>query len=346
MRSDAARLASVELLPFRAAVDAGVTGVMSAHIALPAIQGDATPATLAPRVMTTLLRDSLHFRGLAITDALTMEGVGQGYTVDRSCVLALQAGNDVLLMPSSVPRCIDAVTAAAEQDPATRARVEASARRVLELKVRTGAVARPIVDLDALRETIGAPAHWTAARNVAARAVTLLRDSASLVPTTAGRSMTTVVFAPENEVVAGNAFVQELRRGTKGGRDYRVNPRTAMTTLDSIATAAGETERLVVMTYTRTFEGNGRLAIPAYIADWIDRQAATGRLIVVAGGNPYVIKQFPRVGSYLVTYGRGEALERASASALLGRAPITGRAPISLPGFFARGDGIQRGILQ
>ena len=55
-----------------------------------------------------------------------------------------------------------------------------------------------------------------------------------------------------------------------------------------------------------------------------------------------VIRQFPRVGSYLATYGRGEAVERAAARAVAGRAPITGRAPISLPGFFARGDGIQR----
>ena len=70
--------------------------------------------------------------------------------------------------------------------------------------------------------------------------------------------------------------------------------------------------------------------------------AATHKVIVVAGGNPYVIRQFPRVGSYLVTYGRGDALERASARAVLGLAPITGRAPVSLPGYFARGDGLTR----
>jgi beta-N-acetylhexosaminidase len=96
------------------------------------------------------------------------------------------------------------------------------------------------------------------------------------------------------------------------------------------------------MTYTRTFEGAGRLAIPAHVAQWVDAQAATGKLVVAAGGNPYVIRQFPRVTSYLVTYGRGEALERAAARALLGLAPVTGRAPVSLPGFFAVGDGIQR----
>jgi len=111
---------------------------------------------------------------------------------------------------------------------------------------------------------------------------------------------------------------------------------------DSIAQSATGSERLVVMTYTRTLEGNGRLAIPAQIARWIDAQAAVRPTIVVAGGNPYVIRQFPGVSSYLVTYGRGDAVERAAARAVLGKAPITGRAPITLPGFFKRGDGIQR----
>jgi beta-N-acetylhexosaminidase len=65
----------------------------------------------------------------------------------------------------------------------------------------------------------------------------------------------------------------------------------------------------------------------------------------VANGNPYVIRQFPSVGTYLVTYGIDPSLEQAAARALAGAAPISGRAPISLPGFFARGDGLAREAL-
>ncbi|MGZ8470462.1 MAG: glycoside hydrolase family 3 protein [Gemmatirosa sp.] len=344
IRSDLARFQSVELVPFRAAVQAGIAGMMSAHIALPAIQGDATtPATLAPGVMTGLLRDSLKFGGTLFTDAMTMEGIGQGYPIERSCVLAVQAGNDVLLMPTDVKRCVDAVVAAVERGDVTPARIEASLRRVLTLKVRTGAVARPIVDLEALREIVGAPAHWATARSVAERAVTLLRDSAGLVPIAGTGAITAVVYAPETEAVAGLSFVSELKAGGRGVRDARITPRSSVAALDSLAAQAATSDRIVVMTYTRTLEGSGRLAIPAHINAWIDRLAGTGKLIVVAGGNPYVIKQFPRVGSYLVTYGRGDALERAAARAVLGKAPITGRAPVTLPGLFARGDGIQRG---
>lgn len=347
IRSDLARFQAVELVPFRAAAQAGIAGVMSAHIALPAIQGDATtPATLAPRVMTGLLRDSVKFDGVVFTDAMTMEGVGQGYPIDRSCVLAVQAGNDVLLMPSDVKRCVDAVVAAVGRGEIAPARIDSSLRRVLTLKVRTGAVARPLVDLEALRATVGAPAHWATAREVAERAVTLLRDSAGLVPVGSGGTLSAIVYAPETEAVAGMSFVSELKAGAKSVRDARITPRSSVAALDSLAAQVSASDRIVVMTYTRTLEGSGRLAIPAHINAWIDRLAGTGKLIVVAGGNPYVIKQFPSVGTYLVTYGRGDALERAAARAVLGKAPISGRSPVTLPGYFKRGDGIQRGGAQ
>ncbi|MCU0633538.1 MAG: hypothetical protein MUE41_01590, partial [Gemmatimonadaceae bacterium] len=96
---DRTRFATTELVPFRAAIAAGAASIMTAHIALPRITGDSLPATLSPRIMTTLLRDSLRFGGVAFTDALTMDGVARGYGVAESAVRAIEAGDDVLLMP-------------------------------------------------------------------------------------------------------------------------------------------------------------------------------------------------------------------------------------------------------
>ena len=133
------RLDSVELVPFRAAIHAGAGLVMTAHIALPAVDGDSTtPATLAPRIITGLLRDSLGFGGIAITDAMTMEGVGKGYTTEQSSVLAVQAGADILLKPTDPTRAIDAVVAAVERGEISRARIDSAARHILELKARVG----------------------------------------------------------------------------------------------------------------------------------------------------------------------------------------------------------------
>ena len=337
-----ARLDSMELVPFRAVIGAGAAGIMTAHIALPAVQGDNTPATLAPGIMTGLLRDTLQFEGLTITDALTMEGIGPGYPIERSAVLSVQAGADILLMPSDVTRAIDALVAAVARGDITEERIAQSARRILEVKSRTDAASRPVVDLEALRETVGAPEHWQTADEIATRAVTLLRDRDSRVPLARDGTVLLVTYAPEAEVSAGRTFAAEMRRLNRRTTVARISPATPPSALDSLTAAARQAGTVVLATYVRRIEGAGRVAIPPALAAWMDSLARTAPTVVVAHGNPYVISQIPSTGSYLVTYGIGDALERAAARALTGGAPITGRSPITLPGYFSLGDGLSR----
>ncbi|MEO7363100.1 MAG: glycoside hydrolase family 3 N-terminal domain-containing protein [Gemmatimonadaceae bacterium] len=339
-----ARLDSVELVPFASSINAGAGMVMTAHIALPAVQGDSvTPATLAPKIITGLLRNELHFTGLAITDAMTMGGIGKGYTTEESTILAVQAGADVLLKPTDPTKAVDALVAAVERGAISRARIDSSVRRVLALKARTGVAFHPIVSLDSLRDVVGSPAHRAIAADIANRSVTLLRDNAGLIDTTRGRTVL-VQYMPETELRAGKVFASEIRQAARGSqtRVFKVGPSVSPATLDSIAKAAKGARRVVVATYVRRIEGEGRFAVPEYIASWIDTLATRERVIVVSLGNPYLIRQFPRVGTYMTTYGVADVLERAGARAAMGRAPITGTIPVSLPGFFKRGDGIKR----
>jgi beta-N-acetylhexosaminidase len=346
--ADWARMTHNELVPFRSAIEAGVALVMSAHIALPAIAGDSTtPATLAPRIMTGVLRDTLHFRGLTITDAMTMDGVGKGYGVEESSVLAVKAGADILLKPSDVTKALNAVLAAVERGEISRQRIETSARRVLELKARSGVAFNRYVSLAGLRDVVGAAAHRQAAADIARRAITLLRDDGGVLPI-AGQRTLVVQYMPETELRAGRVFAGGLRSAIPSLRVVKIGPSTAVALLDSLQQIANDAERVIVTAYVRRIEGLGRPAIPSHIAAWMDHIAATdsarrpSRVALVAFGNPYLIEQVPNVGTYLVTYGVGDALEQAAVQAVLGRAAITGTAPISLPGFFSRGDGIRR----
>jgi beta-N-acetylhexosaminidase len=340
-----ARLDSVELVPFRAAIDAGAGLVMTAHIALPAVEGDSTtPATLAPKIITGLLRDSLGFRGVAITDAMTMEGVGKGYTTEQSSVLAIQAGADILLKPSDPTRAIDAVVAAVDRGDISPARIDSAARHVLELKARVGLAVNRYADLEGLRDVVGSPAHRALAADIAQRAITLLRDRDTLVPLRGERALI-VQYAPATELKAGRVFGPTMRAALPGARVVKISPSTGREQLDSLAAQARAVDRVIVAAYVRRIEGEGRFAMPQPIAAWIDslaRQSTGPKVAVVAFGNPYLLRQFPSVGTYAVTYGVSDDLERAAARALLGTAPITGRAPISLPGYFTLGDGLAR----
>jgi len=335
------RLDTLELVPFRAAIEAGAGMVMTAHIALPVVEGDSTtPATLAPRIITGVLRDSLKFRGLAITDAMTMEGVGKGYGVEESSVLAVKAGADIILKPSDPTKAIDAVLAAVERGEISRARIDSAARRVLEMKARTGIAFRPIADLDALREVVGSREHRATADDIARRAVTVLRDRSALLPA-AGRRVAVVQYMPETEIRAGKIFGGEIRAAIPGARVFKVSPATSLSDLDSLTRQVAGSDPVVVAAYVRRIEGEGRPAVPPHIARWIDTLSKKEKVVVVALGNPYLIRQFPNVSTYLVTYGVGDALERAAVGVVLGRAAATGTTPVSLPGFFKRGDGIR-----
>src|SRR5579884_218784 len=216
--ADMTRLERVELVPFRAAINAGAALVMTAHIALPAVTGDSrTPATLSAPIITKLLRDTLGFRGTAITDAMTMEGIGKGYTTEESSVLAVRAGADILLKPSDPTRAIDAVVAAAERGEIARARIDSAARHVLELKARSGVAFAPMVALDRVRDVVGSAAHRALARDIARRAVTQLRAPDAVVPLTGRERVLVVQYAPETELKAGRTFNAALRAIEHGG---------------------------------------------------------------------------------------------------------------------------------
>jgi len=211
---------------------------------------------------------------------------------------------------------------------------------MLELKLRTGAVQHPLVALDSLRTIVGSAPHRDAARRMAQEAVTLLRDDRSLLPIHDDHHATLIVnYAGETDVEAGRAFTAGLRASFSQARVVRITPRTSRAELDSIVRPS---DRIIIATHVRTVEGEGRFAVAYQVAAWIDSISGTHAVTVAAFGNPYVIREFPLVSSYLVTYGRGPELEQAAASVIVGRIPTRGRSPISLPGFFKRGDGLVR----
>jgi beta-N-acetylhexosaminidase len=343
--ASAARLAAVELVPFRSSIAAGADLVMSAHIALPALGGDSTtPATLRPDVMNALLRDSLGFRGVTITDALSMEGVGKGYSIEESVVQALKAGTDILLRPGDdVTRAITGVVAAVERGELTPARIDVSVRRILWMKARLGLAARREMSLEPIRHVVASAEHRALAQDVAQRAVTLVRDSGLAIPIPANARVAIVNYMPETELKAGKAFSRELAKLRPGSRVVaKISPATAASQLDSIAKTLRGADAIVLAAYVRRVEGEGRTTVPPHVAAWIDSVSAGRTSAVIAFGNPYVIRQFPKARTYINTFGVGDALELAAARALVGAARIGGKSPVSLPGFFKAGDGLTR----
>ena len=132
------RLDAMELKPFEAAIAHGVDSVMTAHMAVPALEPSGMPATVSHNVLTALLRDELKFKGLIVTDAMTMQGLAMLFDSGEGSVRSIVAGADVLLMPPDPEKAIRAVVAAVEDGRISRQRLDQSVARVLAAKLSLG----------------------------------------------------------------------------------------------------------------------------------------------------------------------------------------------------------------
>ena len=345
IRASRAHLDSVDLPPFRTAVGNGIDAIMTAHIAVTGVLGDsAPPATLSPYFMTDVLRKEMNFRGLLVTDAMTMGGVANRYGDTEPLVLALQAGADILLMPHSVTEAINTVMKAIESGRLTQARIDESVHRVLRLKAQAGLRTGRLVDLDAVDSIVNVPARSSVAAEVAEKAITLARDSSSLVPLSrAVRRVLSITYADGGDLIAGRAFNQELRAAGLRVVTETVDARTTQAELDRLKAQADSSDVVIASAYVYPRDRRGSIGAEGGFPAFVEQlSAARKNLIAISFGNPYLVSAFPSVPAYVLAWGGAPVSQRAAARALIGRAPISGRLPISIPPWFKVGDGVDR----
>ncbi len=341
---DRARAAQVELPPFRAAVEAGVAAVMSAHIAFPALTGDTVPATLHPQLLTGLLQEELGFDGLVVTDALDMGGIVRQYGQAEAAVLAVLAGADQLLMPPDVRVAIDGVMAAIERGEITEARIDHSVRKLLQTKAALGLHQQRTVALERVPQVVGIRAHQQVAQRVAERSLTLVRDRDDLIPLPAGegRRVLSIIYTDDPDPTAGRSFQRALAAQFPAMETAFLDARTPPVQLDSLLAAAAQADVVLFSPFVRVLAWKGDVAIAEPVAAFVRRLAGQRPTVVTAFGNPYVLSQFPQVGTYLLAWGQQDVAQLAAARALTGQIPMSGRLPIAIPPHHGLGEGVER----
>lgn len=132
------QLEQTEFVPFSAGIGKGAYFVMVSHLSVPAVTGDDTPADLSEKLVTELLRNTLHFQNIVITDAQNMGSIAQNYTSAEAAVAALRAGVDMVLMPQDLQEAYDGVTKAIADGVLTEDRIDRSVLRILNVKIQLG----------------------------------------------------------------------------------------------------------------------------------------------------------------------------------------------------------------
>ncbi len=344
INADRARLDRLELVPFRAAVAAGVDSVMTAHIALPKLTGDDLPATLSPKVTTELLRRALKFDGLVVTDSLGMGAITKGFPGGEAAVRAIQAGADVALTPPELKASLDALEEAVNNGRLSRERVDESVRRILRAKYRLGLAERRTVDAEACKRFIELPEALVSAHGVAERSITLLRDGRGLLPLDEARASRAafVVVNADDDPEEGRRFVPQVQARLPGKRVLRADPKTTAAEYDALLSEATKADAVVVAAFVKRAAGKGTVALPERQAEFVRRLVASGRPVaVVAFSGPYLVRQFPDAAGFMVAYGIEDVAQDAAVRVLFGDVPARGRLPVTVPGLFEAGSGIQ-----
>jgi len=337
-----ARLDTLEFVPFRSAIAANVTAVMSAHIALPnLVPGPPTPATLVPAILTGVLRDSLQFKGVIVTDALNMGGIVSGYGPGEAGVLAFLAGADILLQPADPAVLIDAMRSALKEGRFTQARLDQSVRRVLKLKEKAGLFRRRTVPLDRVMDLVGTEAFRDTARAIAARSIVLVSDRGGALDSVRRRrgNRSVVIYGDELNPAAGNTLVSELRLRGDSITTFRLSPSSGPASYDSARAAIARAPVAIFAVAVRAFAGRGTIGMPEMLASLADSTARRLPTILVSLGSPYVGAQVPNLGTYLLGWASNPNTEWAVANAL-GGAAISGRTPVPIPPGISLGAGL------
>jgi beta-N-acetylhexosaminidase len=313
---------------------------MTAHIQVPSIEPAGLPATLSPKVLTGLLRDELHFKGLVVTDALEMAGVASQFPEGEACIRAVEAGADVLLMPVNPDRCIDAIASAVRSGRLSQKRIDASANRIMAAKRSVGLYHSKTVSLDNLSEVVEDLKLSALADDVAQRAVTLIKDDKHLIPVPSTPSC--LIIATEGQFsTRGETLARELHRGLPDLQVLTVNDAMSPTLLNSYAAATSTCSQIYVGAFVTVNAARGSVALQGALNGFLSELVAGPKPVaLVTLGNPYLLRDFPGVSSYLATFSSTQTSELAAARALLGTASITGRLPIAIPPFCKIGDGI------
>ena len=337
-----ARLDSLELVPFRAGIAAGADVVMSAHIAFPALTGSNEPATVSAAVLTGLLRDSLRFPGLVVTDALMMGAIVAKYGAGEATVRAFLAGSDLLLIPADADSAVLAMTAAVASGRVTRERLAQSVRRVLEIKRRLGLLEHRTVPIDSIPLVVGSRRFQDAANDLAVRSLTLVRDVGGRLHALRARPrrLALIAYADEQNSSVGALLTDLLRQGGDTVDFFRLWPMSGTLSYDSARAVIARAPATVFVANVRPISWKGNIALPDSLAQLISLTDASRPTVLVSLGSPYLLNQTPTVRSYLIAWSGVRASERAVALALLGRVPIGGHLPTRIPPDYPLGWGV------
>jgi beta-N-acetylhexosaminidase len=360
------RLEKTEFSPFRALIDAGIGSVMISHISMPQLdatkveplkqsikasytesevitEGTTMPATLSPDIVTGILRKEMNFDGLIVTDAMDMSGLTLYFNQEEAAVRAILAGNDVLLKPANADAALRGVREAVKSGRISEERLDQSVRKILAWKHKLGLSEKKITPLDQIDKIVSNQGTRQLSEEIAQNAITLVKKEEGALPVkTSGNAVLLAITNGEDRNFVGNSLAAQLRQNGLRVEKIVIDERSTEKDVADAIAKAKSAETLIAGLYGRVRSGaKNSIGLPE-TGEKVLRAAleANPRTVSIAFGNPYLLRGFPEIKTYVVAYGDMSSLQKATANALTGKTLFKGKLPITV-GDYARGTGLQ-----
>ena len=327
---DKARLNEVELYPFKKLINAGLDGIMIAHLYIPSIENTPNVASTLSKTLTdSLLRTELGFNGLIVTDALDMKGVRKYFKNSEIALMALKAGNDILLLPEDFPDAVKAIERAVQNGEISYELIDQKCRKILYYKYKTGLNNFKPINTENLVQDLNNGEAKYLKRKLFENAITLVKNIDNIIPLEKLDTLSlTSVSIGSNEITP---FQKSLRRYSpvllqqisKSPKNEEI---TAL--LKNI-----ENKNLVILDFQHTsifpFRKFGLTARSIEIIDFISNHHKT---IVVLPSCPYALKQIPdkeNIIAIIVSYQDDAEAQDLSAQLIFGGFGAKGKLAVS-----------------
>lgn len=338
------RLDSLELIPFRAAIENGISSIMSAHIAFPNINtSEFLPATLDSVMLGDVLTDSLKFDGMVVTDGLEMQGITSQFSPGRAVVRALNAGADIMLISPDVFTAINEVEEAVKNGEITEERINRSFEKLMSWKQQYGLFEKENqVDVSSLDTKINTEFHRSEADRIARESVTILKNERNILPILPSKypSVTVISVADDRSGDTGSSFVRQLREYHPRVSSHIFDERTSEQEKQRMIRDASRSDLVIISSFIYL-----RYAQSIHLSS--EQLSFLKRIInmdnpslLISFGNPYVLSDLEKADAHVLGWYNTSHQINGVVPALFGASQITSNLPIEIPGLYDLGTGI------
>lgn len=332
-----------ELYPFQQLINHGLGGIMIAHLYMPAFETEENLAvSLSRNVVTDLLKTDMGFDGLIVTDALDMKGVTNYHPSGMIELKALEAGNDILLLPEDVPLAISTIRQAIENGSLSMERLEESCRKVLHWKYKAGLYAyRPAYPENLLAD-LNKPVYHRLVERLFEEALTVVKNTDALIPFERGAGderIATLAIGYDR----GTAFQTALQDAGLHANDYFLPRHPNKEQINQMYRQLKGYDQVIISIENTNILANRRFGIDKLTVELVDRLAGKTDVALSIFASPYALGFFENtdnIKAVLVAYQERAEATRAAVEILMGSRNANGRLPVSVGEHFPVGTGL------